>query len=221
MEAYEIKSYEQIRPNLRIRLMDMRSNQQVLQNAVYIPLECGLSLVAYMKLPESVAEGGIANVPRDMAALDGTGEAQIMEDAVKGSLDAGGVRLCGIQDMLWEKDPENYLESGNKAESPIFVLTTEDGFLGASALFYPGVKEQISEAVGGDYFVLPSSIHEVLIIPGEGTMTPKEMAQMVKSINETEVSPKDRLCNRVMRYSASTQELCIAADPDRGREMER
>jgi hypothetical protein len=56
MEAYEITSYEQVRPNLRIRLMDMRSNSQVLQNAIYRPVECGLALVAYMKLPESIAD---------------------------------------------------------------------------------------------------------------------------------------------------------------------
>jgi len=221
MEAYEITSYEQVRPNLRIRLMDMRSNSQVLQNAIYRPVECGLALVAYMKLPESIAEGGIANVPRNMAMLDEVGESQIMEDAVNGSVNAGNVSLCNIQELIFGTDAENYLESGNTAEGAIFVLATEDGVFGASALFYPGIQERISEAVGGDYFVLPSSIHEVLIVPGKGTMTPNEMAQMVKSINETQVIPKDRLCNRVMRYSADSHELSVAADPDRRREMER
>ena len=101
------------------------------------------------------------------------------------------------------------------------VLTTEGGLLGASAYFYPGMKEKIAEVIGGNYYVLPSSVHEVLILPEHGAMSAKELGQMVKSINETEVAPKDRLCNRVFRYDSQTRELSIAADPDRRREMER
>ena len=64
-------------------------------------------------------------------------------------------------------------------------------------------------------------MHEVLILPDNGEQTPSELARMVKEINENEVSPQDRLCNRVLRFHAETQELTVAADPDRRREMER
>ncbi len=221
MEAYEINSYEQIRPYLRIRLIDMKSNPQALQNTICRPVECGLALTAYMKLPETFAGSGVANIPKSMAMLDEVGEETIMEDAVSGSCETASVKLCDLREMIFEKDPENYLESGNDAGGPILVLTTEEGFLGASALFYPGIMEKVADAVGGDYYVLPSSVHEVLVIPGEGMMTANEMAQMVKSINETQVEPQDRLCNRVMRYSADTHELMVAADPDRKKEMVR
>ena len=46
-------------------------------------------------------------------------------------------------------------------------------------------------------------------------------ALMVKEINANEVGPQDRLCNRVFRFSTETQELTVAADPDRKREMVR
>ena len=83
------------------------------------------------------------------------------------------------------------------------------------------MKEKIGEIVGKDYFVLPSSIHEVLIMPDNGQMTPMELAKMVKEINETQVAPQDRLCNKVFRFNVETSELTVAADPDRHREMER
>ena len=188
MNTYRIQSYEDIRDSLRVRLMDIKRNPETLQNSVYEPVGCGLALVAYMELPEEIADGGIANVPAKLAS--------------------------GLADT----NPEVILED---PEDTLLVLTTEDGRLGASALFYPGMKEKIGEIVGKDYFVLPSSIHEVLIMPDNGQMSPMELAKMVKEINDNEVSPQDLLCSRVLRFRADTQELSVAADAERRREMER
>ena len=52
-------------------------------------------------------------------------------------------------------------------EPVMLVATTRDSFMGASVIQYPGFMEQAAEQVGGDFFVLPSSIHEVLIIPDD------------------------------------------------------
>lgn len=226
MNSYEIRSYDDIRDSLRVRLMDIRGNAETLENAVYEPVGCGLALVAYMEMPEEIAAGGIANVPRGLAEnMPGTSPETVLEDAINGSVAAGSPRLCSIQDMLFGsvtgREPENYLYSGNTPEDQLLVLTTEEGRLGASALLYPGMQEQIGKIVGGDYFVLPSSVHEVLILPDNGEQTPSELAKMVKGINENEVAPHDRLCNRVLRFRSDTQELTVAADPDRRKEMER
>ncbi len=226
MITYKIQSYEDIRDNLRVRLMDIRTNAETLQNSVYEPVGCGLALVAYMELPEEVADGGIANVPAGITdMLPGMETETILADAMDRSVTQSNPRLCSIQDMLFGsmtgKEPENYLMCDDAPEDTLLVLTTGDGRLGASALYYPGMKEKIGEIVGGDYFVLPSSVHEVLIMPDNGRMTPMELAKMVKEINENEVAPQDLLCSRVLRFRADTQELAVAADAERRREMER
>ena len=100
-------------------------------------------------------------------------------------------------------------------DAQLLVLTTEDGILGASTLYYPGMTDRIARIVGGNYYVLPSSVHEVLIMPEGGRMSPEEMAQMVREINENEVSPKERLGNRVLHYREDLLLLQVAADTDR------
>lgn len=226
MNTYRIQSYEDIRDSLRVRLMDIKRNPETLQNSVYEPVGCGLALVAYMELPEEIADGGIANVPIGLATnLADASPETVLEDAMDRSVVQSHPRLCSIQDMLFGsitgREPENYLVCEDAPEDTLLVLTTGDGRLGASALYYPGMKEKIGEIVGGDYFVLPSSIHEVLIMPDNGQMTPMELAKMVKEINDNEVSSQDLLCSRVLRFHADTQELSVAADAERRREMER
>lgn len=85
---------------------------------------------------------------------------------------------------------------------PFKVLTNEMGCLGAAALFYPNQMEKIAASLGGNYFVLPSSIHEVLILPDDGNLNYMELEQMVKEVNETTVDRKDQLSNNVYYYDS-------------------
>ncbi len=227
MNTMSIRTYEDIQDSLRVRLMDMKSNKDKLENAVYEPVGCGYALVAYMELSEDIAAGGIANVPKGLAEASGFNVRRIMLDARIGSQAADFPRLSPLQDMLFGtmtgEAPQNLLTGGEMPEgNTLLVLTTEDGRLGAAALYYSGIQERIGQIVGGDYYVLPSSVHEVLILPDDGHTNARELAEMVKQINENEVSPEERLGNKVLHFRADLQKLQVAADidhdKDRGKE---
>lgn len=95
---------------------------------------------------------------------------------------------------------------------PFKVLTNEMGCLGAAALFYPNQMEKIAASLGGNYFVLPSSIHEVLILPDDGNLNYMELEQMVKEVNETTVDRKDQLSNNVYYYDSKEQLFELASE---------
>ena len=218
---YEVKSYDDIRDNLRVRLMDIKSNADKLQNLIYEPMGCGYALVAYMELPDGFPERGIANVPKSFAQIEGASKRLIMHDAMLGSMGAEQPKLCPIHDMLFGSEADNLFPKDGPVEMDTdmpLVLTTDSGRLGASALYYPGVTKHLGDIVGGDYFVLPSSVHEVLILPDRGQADPKDLARMVKEINEHEVLPEERLGNKVLHYRSDLQKLQVAADMDRDAE---
>lgn len=92
-------------------------------------------------------------------------------------------------------------------EDTMYVLSNSMGINGAASLFYLNLQEKIAETLACDYFVLPSSIHEVLIVPDNGTMSQKDLAAMVKEINETQVLPNEVLTNNVYHYDKDIKEL--------------
>lgn len=92
-------------------------------------------------------------------------------------------------------------------EDKMFVLSNEQKLNGAAALLDDKMMEQIAERVGGDFFILPSSIHETLIIPAEAGMKLRDLESMVKEVNETQVAPQDRLSDHVYHYDAETHEV--------------
>lgn len=55
----------------------------------------------------------------------------------------------------------------------MFVATVPDKIHGAGVIAYPNFMEDAAEKMGGDFFVLPSSIHEVLLVKDNGQMTAK------------------------------------------------
>lgn len=84
-------------------------------------------------------------------------------------------------------------------EEEIYVLTNSRGYLGASALLYKNVLPAFSKKMGTDLYILPSSIHEVILLPVQGQK--KELLQdMVEEINRKELANEDILSNTVYQY---------------------
>ena len=78
---------------------------------------------------------------------------------------------------------------------PLTIVTNEQTMDGAAVLFYPGYMDLIGEQLKGDYYILPSSVHEMLILPDDGGMTSHELKAMVVAVNDTEVQPAEKLAD--------------------------
>lgn len=87
-------------------------------------------------------------------------------------------------------------------DEQMFVATVPDKVHGAGVLAYQDFMDQAADRVGGDFFILPSSIHEVLIVPDNGKMGLKDLENMVKEVNETQVAPEDKLSDSVYHYDS-------------------
>ena len=86
-------------------------------------------------------------------------------------------------------------------EECMYVLTNMTSCNGAGAMFCNDLLEKIQIKLDCDFYLLPSSIHEVIILPDEGGYDREELDEMVKTINATEVNSDDRLADHAFYYS--------------------
>ena len=101
----------------------------------------------------------------------------------------------------------------DEAPAKLYVLSNETLQFGAAALFYPGVIEKIGKNIPEGFYILPSSIHEVLILPknqGEKAM----LETMVQEINATQVAPDEVLSDFVSEYDPRTRTMEWGKDPN-------
>lgn len=78
-----------------------------------------------------------------------------------------------------------------------FVVCNEMDYRGASAILdMESLKEFANKINKNKFFVLPSSVHEMIIVPDDGTVNIEELNTMVTEINHTQVEPEERLTDR-------------------------
>lgn len=89
------------------------------------------------------------------------------------------------------------------------VVTNAEKMNGASVMMFPELFADYAKRMRGDFYVIPSSIHEVLLFPEEG-LDVRDMRAMVAEVNATQVAPDEVLSDNVYLYKADTNELVVA-----------
>lgn len=86
----------------------------------------------------------------------------------------------------------------------IFVLTNPSGIDGAAAILSEKTMKEARSMIGEDFLILPSSRHEVLLVPRSMDMSIRDLTDMVREVNRAVVEPKDLLSDHVYRYNSRT-----------------
>ncbi|MCI7145698.1 MAG: DUF5688 family protein [Clostridiales bacterium] len=96
-------------------------------------------------------------------------------------------------------------------ENPMFILTSAMGINGATVIVSRKVREKVAEYLNDDYYILPSSVHELIIIPKKKASAVHHLVETVRSVNRSDAVPEgDFLSDNVYEYCRSTGEIRLA-----------
>ena len=76
-------------------------------------------------------------------------------------------------------------------------------------MVYDGVIEMFAEEMGEDIYILPSSIHEVILVPASKALAALELRSMVQEINSTQIPEEEILSNHVYKFSVEERGFCM------------
>lgn len=100
--------------------------------------------------------------------------------------------------------------TGEEEHVEMFVLTNSSRCNGAAALLYKNSLNDIADKIGGSFYILPSSIHEVILLPDNDNLEPANLADMVKEINEHDVAATEKLSDTIYYYDTESCKIsCI------------
>lgn len=232
----KLMNFEEVKDAIIFQVVGAEANQDRLQNMPH-HIEKDMALVYQILLKKE--EEGFAAIPigNDMMERMGIEEEMLHEAAMENTprefpvifqpmstvmremmrKDFMGFNLDelteddGLKEFL-EYLLEESMEEIEKEHLPMYILTNENKLNGAAALFYPKVQEQVAEQMEGDYFVLPSSVHEVMIIPDNGEADYRGLRAVVNEINGTQVPPDEVLTGEVYSYDKESKQLMFASE---------
>jgi hypothetical protein len=116
------------------------------------------------------------------------------------------------KELLEQLYPKDRNQSTEPDEIEMYILSNTTNLNGASALFYPNVLQDFAVSHQSNLYILPSSIHEVILIPENRELSKEYLCQMVIDVNQTQVPIEEVLSNEVYYYNYQTKELSIAKE---------
>ena len=92
----------------------------------------------------------------------------------------------------------------------MYVMTNSIKTNGSATILYSNVLKTFSKKVGADVYILPSSLHEVILIPYTDSLSTDSLVHMVREVNEKEVEQADILSGNVYIYNSDTDKISLA-----------
>lgn len=210
--------YQAIREHLIIRPLNYDDNDKVLAKAIFRRTG-DIALVLYLSLG-SVAQGTGRNIISTMVRQDmfqswNVDEQEAFDSALENTmrlqppvfchismgLDGGNLKSMHVRFM----DDESIRIDFNNPLAP--ALTTEQEVNGAVAAFYPGVLERLHRMVGGDFYLVFSSIYDVHIHPVDGPRRVSSMRATLADMNRNANRRDEILSRQIYCYSGEKKTI--------------
>ena len=178
-----------VEDKLSLRMIDMRKNEEFLKTVPFKRVENGVTLA----LVADVVNGeGRAVVTDDMLEYLKISDKAVMDTAISNCRDDAVLR--DVADAMFGTGKNFLLE--DKAEGFMFVLTNKSGIFGAVSMAFLETRKRVAELLG-EFYALPSSVHEWIILPKSRGLDIDELKAMVASANCTVVDDEDVLSDGV------------------------
>lgn len=198
-----INTYESIENKIVYRLVNREANDEFLKGVPYIPF-LDLAIIFYVML--EVNEHGTACmlIRNEHLEIWKVSPDEIYERAKENTW-----RLLPTEFHTMKAMMESYNKKGSYVGMDIlYVLTNKIRNFGASVILYEGVLEMIGDILKDNFYVLPSSIHEVIIVSQEeAPWGGAGLSDMVREINRTQVDEEDILSDTAYYYDREKKKL--------------
>ena len=212
-----ITDYEQVKNHTYLRLVPGTS--PVLKEAPHRKFQ-DTALVVSVHLDSFSDDNGksVVVVTKPLMEMYGVDEKQLFADAEKNSIEKEPVVFTPLVDMIKNLIDKDEVPSPEEMGIVTYIATNKTGFHGASVVTYPEFLEQATEKMGGSFFMLPSSVHEFILLKDDGRQKAKDLNRLIRNVNETVLEPRDFLSNQCYHYDAKTKVLETGVKYDKAKE---
>lgn len=211
LDVDKFMDFDRLRDKIMYKLINYDMNRAYLDT---VPMRrmLDLAVVYYYRVDEEELLGATCVIRNEDIERWGVSEEDLWELASVNTPREEPARIRGLCECIcdyYAMDPENEMFQSDAEEvlymagrAPMHILSNESQIFGAACLLYPETMKILSDKFGADLYVLPSSVHEVILMPISDDYNSADLSEMVHDINESEVLPQEVLSDHVYRYCA-------------------
>ncbi len=197
-------SWEEAKDKVSIEVINQEWNKTKLENVPYVKL-LNLAVIFRFMINEITS----CVITNEMLKRWNITEDTLIEAAFL-NMKETKFTIKKVADVLREKMGVD-LSCEEIDECPLYIMSNESQVFGASGLVRKDLLKEFVHKIGKDIFVLPSSIHEVLLVPATDEVEVEYLKEMVKCVNESSVDKADWLSDNIYFFGRDKAKLEIAA----------
>ncbi len=225
INADSIQNFEHIKKNIGFRLVNAQRNEKRLKDMPYRTVldlavtygihvgelkdtVCSVSVTEKMRKTWCVTEEMLYKLALQNTPKQNRGIVKPLAPVLKG--------LCGCGDgdgadakTFSYRDFDITVSEGSKS-LPLYIATNKSGIHGASTILFPDFMDKVGSLLG-NFFILPSSIHETLLLPADDETKPQGLLEIVYNVNRNIISEEEILSDNVYHYDVNTKKLSIVS----------
>lgn len=197
------RDYNRVKDRIFYKLVSFEKNKKFLRDAPHLRWN-DLAVVFYYAMEKEVMEGGYIAINRQHMLMWKQNAESLYRTARRNTKRDMPELLVSMGELISEMTGVSVREDD---ATPMYVLTNQEKRFGASAMLYSEKIGQLAERFGCDVLILPSSVHEVLLIPDDHIREYAFYRQMVAEVNRTQVEPEEVLSYGLYRYCRKEAEI--------------
>ena len=197
LDPEALNHYDEIASKLFVRLSSAKKGEALMEDSPHQVIG-DLLLTYHIFIPGDENSDGwfSARVTNEMLNNFGITKDQLERDALKNTTKLFVPKLESLMEAV----------TGEPEEDPrMLVVTNQETTYGANMLFVPGMMEEVATKLKGNFFAIPSSIHEFIVVIDDGDITAEDLRAMLETANQTVVRPEEILSNTVYHYDEKTK----------------
>lgn len=204
-------NFNNLKDKVAYKLIQRKKNQELLKDVPYIEF-LDLAVVFYLILDEHRGGQMTALIHNSHMEPWGVDKEELYRLAKKNTPILLPPEIKTMKEIMCDilKGHLEEMEMGemvdelldlNSQKPPLYVLSNKKQINGAGCILYDGCLEDFADSQESDIVILPSSTHEVILVPDDGNLDYEEFQKTVGQINESEVPEEDVLSDRIYKYS--------------------
>ena len=205
INADYFENYENVRKTIVYKLVNYQKNKKLLEDVPYKRV-LDLAVVFYCLIEQRKGVSATALIHNEHLRIWNVTEDEIYNDALKNTPVLLAGSIVPMSKILREIAGTAPVDNDEKVceytgEDILYVLTNSSRVNGAACILYDNLLKKFANDVHSDLYILPSSVHEVIIVPKKNAFDKSELADMVREVNEQGVSQDEILSDNVYEYN--------------------
>lgn len=206
-EPESFTDFNRVKDNIIFTLINTEKNQSILQDIANIPfLDLSIIFRVYLQIPQ--CENAFITIQKSHLKIWGITLQELYAIALENTPKLLPAQIQNMKDILSHMFPVDYEENSSDM-MPMYVLSNQKLLVGCGCILYPYLLENFANIIHEDLYILPSSTHEVILLPASNIIDKSNLSEMVKEVNINEVAEEEILSDNVYYFSRESKKIAL------------